>query len=196
MTFIIGINLLWIYFQYELEVVLLTKLNRNYFMKAKLAIWLVALLAIAFIGCTSDDPVDDIQERSVQVERPFKVEGSGTFEIVAPDVCEDGLVQVLIQGSGNATHLGLFNVTIDYCTNFANIHILNGHMEAANGDLLYFYNVGGGQDENGIYTDYYYYAGTGRFENVTGTLKLYGVSEFTGPTSGVYSNHGEGTLTY
>ncbi|MGB5530300.1 MAG: hypothetical protein WBQ32_10040 [Ignavibacteriaceae bacterium] len=129
------------------------------------------------------------------VTRPFKVRGLGTLEIVAPTECV-GLAQIDIQGQGNATHLGLFTVTITYCTDFATTHILTGTQTAANGDELYFYSVGGGTDANGDYTDYLYDGGTGRFEFVTGELKLYDVVEFTGPNNGVYTNHGVGTLTY
>ncbi|MBT8287801.1 MAG: hypothetical protein KJO00_07260 [Bacteroidia bacterium] len=165
-------------------------------MKARLVLLFMAMIAISFISCDVDEPIDESQKRGVQVERPFKMRSSGTFQIVTPVVCDEGLVQVLIEGQGKGTLIGNFSVTITYCTDFGDIHILNGYQIAANGDQLFFYNIGGGEDENGFYNDYYYYSGTGRFENVSGTLRLYGVFEFTGPTSGVFSNQGEGTLTY
>lgn len=162
----------------------------------------MALGAMLFMGC-SVDPIEDSADLQVNestttyraVTRPFKVRGSGTFEVVAPNSCP-GLTQIHIQGSGNATHLGLFTADITYCTDFAAIHQLSGKQIAANGDEVYFYSVGFGVDEQGQFTDYIYEGGTGRFLNATGELRLYGVSEFTTPTTGVYSNHGTGTLTF
>lgn len=165
----------------------------------------MALSAMLNLGCSVDNNLEPIDESAnlelnestslKAVTRPFKVKGSGTLEIVQPTECVD-LVQILIQGQGNATHLGLFEVSITYCTDFEFTHNLTGIMTAANGDELYFYSVAFGADDEGEYTDYIYEGGTGRFEDATGELRLYGVTEFTGPTTGVYSNHGIGTLTY
>lgn len=165
----------------------------------------MALCAIFFIGCSVDnnlDPIDEptnleLYEKTISKAkaRPFKVKGAGTFQIVAPIQCEN-LTQVLIDGQGNASHLGLFTVLITYCTDFEFNHFITGTMTAANGDELYFYSVGFGEDAEGQWTDYIYDGGTGRFENVTGELTMYGVSVFTSPTSGVYTNYGSGTLTY
>lgn len=165
----------------------------------------MAFFAMVFMGCSveSIDPIDESANlelsqdnpTSKAVTRPFKVRGSGTLEMVEPTECVD-LYQIDIQGQGNATHLGRFTVVITYCTDFQTTFILTGTMTAANGDELYFYSVGGGTDMNGDYTDYLYDGGTGRFEYVTGELKLYDVVEFTPPGPGVYTNHGFGTLTF
>ncbi len=165
----------------------------------------MALCAIFFIGCSVDnnlDPIDEptnleLNKKTIAKTkaRPFKVKGAGTFQIVAPTAC-DNLTQVLIDGQGNATHLGLFTVLITYCTDFALTHEITGTMTAANGDELYFYSVGFGVDDEGEWTDYIYDGGTGRFEYVTGELTMYGVSVFTSQTTGVYTNYGSGTLTY
>jgi hypothetical protein len=166
-------------------------------------LFVLAFIAMLFMACSAEemDPVSEtaaleLNDGSTKaVPRPFKVRGSGSFEVVAPTECVN-LAQIDISGEGNATHLGRFNVEITYCTDFMNTQILTGTQTAANGDELYFYSVGFGVDEEGEWTDYVYDGGTGRFEFATGELRLYGVSTFTGPTTGVYTNHGEGTLTY
>ena len=169
-------------------------------------LFFITLVSMFFMGCNVEN-VDDSINSSANLQfnanisktkvftRPFKVKGSGTFEVVAPSEFQD-LIQVLIQGQGNATHLGLFHAEITYCTDFEYNHYLTGKQIAANGDEIYFYSVGFGVDDEGEWTEYIYSGGTGRFENASGELKLYGVSEFTGPTSGVYKNHGSGTLSY
>jgi hypothetical protein len=171
-------------------------------MKANLFM-VLAFIAMLFMACTAEEmePLSETAALELNdnttkaVTRPFKVKGSGSFEVVAPTECVN-LAQIDIQGTGNATHLGKFNVVITWCTDFQSINFLTGTQTAANGDELYFYSVGFGADAEGEYTDYVYDGGTGRFEFVTGELRLYGVTTFTGPTTGVYTNHGEGTLTY
>lgn len=171
-------------------------------MKAKLFM-VLAFIAMLFVACTAEEmePLSETADLELNeitakaVTKPFKVRGSGTLEIVPPTQCEN-LAQIDINGTGNATHLGRFSVEILYCTDFQTTTIITGTQTAANGDELYFYSVGFGVDAEGEYTDYIYDGGTGRFEFVTGELRLYGVTTFTGPTTGVYTNHGEGTLTY
>ncbi len=183
----------------------------------KLKLFLLSVFsAILFLGCSTDNQEEffndssnsKLSEHNVEakvVTRPFKVKGSGTFSFISfPPTEECGsFLQYLIEGQGNATHLGLFTVTITYCTDFGANHFLTGTQVAANGDELHFYSIGFGQDEQGQWTDYFYDGGTGRFKNVTGDMRLYGVTEFTDfdpvtgiPMAGVYSNYGTGTLTY
>ena len=184
-------------------------------MKLKL-FFLTVLSAFLFLGCSTDNQEDFLDDSSSSklsednivakvVERPFKVKGSGTFSFVSfppTEECEN-LLQYLIEGEGNATHLGRFSVTITYCTDFGNNSFITGTQVAANGDELDFYSVGFGVDEQGQWTDYIYDGGTGRFTNATGELRLYGIVEFTDfdpftdlPIAGVYTNFGYGTLTY
>jgi hypothetical protein len=186
-------------------------------MKAKLFL-LMVLSTFLFLGCSTDNQEDSFYDSSNSklsednlvakvVTRPFKVKGSGTFSFVSFPFTEEcgSYLQYLIEGQGNATHLGKFTVTITYCTDFVDYHYLSGTQVAANGDELEFYSVGSGVDEQGQWTDYIYDGGTGRFTDAEGTLRLYGVFEPTDfdfsidpplPLAGVYSNHGSGTLTY
>jgi len=192
----------------------------------KLVIFLIAFVAL-FLGCSEDTLLNDLaksaDEDTLQTEmtqsdidltkgkavtKTIKIRSSGTFNIVGePDEpCMFGLPQVLISGEGNASHLGLFTVEITYCTDFAEIHIAEGFQIAANGDKLFFYsnnleNLGDvGFDEGGTYSIYHYTHGTGRFEYVTGFIKLYGIQEYTDADQpwlgGTFTNHGEGEITY
>jgi hypothetical protein len=188
----------------------------------KLIIVLLAFVAMLF-GCSEDTLLNDLaksaDENALQSEmlkenkgkavtKPFKLRGAGTFEIVGEPVvpCMFELPQVLIKGEGNGTHIGLFTVEITYCTNFDNIHIAEGFQMAANGDKLFFYsnnlvNPGDvGLDEGGAFSIYHYTHGTGRFEDLSGFVKLYGIQEYTDPSQpwlgGTYTNHGEGEITY
>ena len=165
-------------------------------MKTRLVLSVI-VLALVFIGC-SDDPVEQTTE-STNVdrgaERPFKVRSAGTFGVVEPDVCAP-LAQIILEGTGNGTHIGLFDVVITWCDDFAGTTIQTGVVTAANGDKLYFYTSGFGADENGEYGEYTFEGGTGRFEDSNGFLILYNTVEFTGQGVGTYSNYGEGWLSY
>ncbi len=185
-------------------------------MKFKIIV-LLAFVAILF-ACSQDSLLNDLtksaDEDALQTEmtqfdlkkgkavtRPFKLRGSGTFTPTG-GTCDSGLAQVLIDGSGNATHLGLFKAEITYCTDLGNdpgIHILEGTLTAANGDKMFFYSNNiidpgdSGMDAGGVYSIYHYENGTGRFEDGYGEFKLYGIVDYV---NGVYSNYGEGYITY
>lgn len=168
--------------------------------------WTLFVL-IGILAC-NEDPLPDPLEESLlttvaakadmgkAVSRPFKIKGTGTFEIVQSTECGE-LTQIYLEGQGNATHIGKFTVTITYCTDFGENSRITGTSVAANGDELYFYSFGGGTDEIGEYQDYIFEGGTGRFEDLVGDLRLYvKLFEFTSPTGGIYANEGEGTFTY
>ena len=116
------------------------------------------------------------------------------------------LADVLIKGEGNALISDYLPLKLTYCTNFTYTHIAEGFQKAANGDKLFFYsnnliNPGDvGLDEGGAYSIYHYTHGTGRFEDVTGFVKLYGIQEYTDPyqpwLGGTFTNHGEGWIKY
>ena len=184
-------------------------------MKTKL-FFLMALSTLLFLGCSTDTQ-EDLFNDSVNAElsqdnisakaatRPFKVKGSGTWQVLPEaTACEAGLFQVFIEGKGNATHLGLFDVTITACTNFDDSYFFDATLVAANGDELSAISVDWGYTEEGQeWTDYIFDGGTGRFENATGDLRLYGVSVPTVfhpvagfPIAGIYNNSGYGTITY
>ena len=116
--------------------------------------------------------------------------------MVEPTVCTDGLMQFAIEGMGNATHLGKFEVNLTNCTNLSDIQFISGSATAANGDFINFLSVGAGLDDLGTYTEYMINGGSGRFEYATGLVRLYDEIEFTSPTGGIFTNQGIGTITY
>ena len=167
---------------------------------------LLLFFGALLMGCSEDPLLDPAEEALLTttelsakagkaVTKPFKVRSEGTFVISNGADCAP-LVQWDLTGTGHATHLGKFDVTLLWCTNYAETNVITGTHVAANGDLLHFYGTAVGEDENGQWTEYAYDGGTGRFENATGYLKMYNTTTFTSPTTGVYSTSGEGTLTY
>ena len=183
----------------------------------KLKLFLLSVLsAFLFLGCSTDNQEEFLNDSSNSrlsednvaakvVTCPFKVKGSGTWQVLPEaTACDPGLFQVFIEGNGNATHLGLFDVTITACTNFDDSYFFDATLVAANGDELSAISVDWGYTEEGQeWTDYIFDGGTGRFENATGDLRLYGVSvptvfhpETGLPIAGIYNNSGYGTITY
>lgn len=179
----------------------------------KKGIFLALLVSIGFLACNEDPLPDPVEESYLtvvsakanmgkEVTRPLKLRSSGTFSLVESTDC-GSLLQYKIEGQGNATHLGNFTVELNLCTNWMGTSFVWGKSIAANGDVQYFHAVGAGSDENGDYTQYEYDGGTGRFEDLTGELKLYyRLFEFTSttpdgiPLEGIFENEGIGTLTY
>ena len=171
-------------------------------------LFLLAFIAILF-GCSEDILLNDFAKSAEEdalksekniVARPFKIKGSGTIAFVEPAECP-GLAQLFAEGTGKASHLGLFTVELTICSNFDFehpenlIYEINGTQTAANGDKLYFSSSYENGDINFVdgSTLYHYKNGTGRFEDVEGEITLYGVADIPG---GVYSNYGEGWIRY
>lgn len=165
-------------------------------------ILLLTLFVILF-GCsedfmqsdlTTENDIDLKKKNGKAVTRPYKVRTEGTISFIE-NHCGEGIDLEVIRGKGNATHLGLFTLELEYCLD--GISGPAGKQIAANGDELWSYmSEPPGTDEEGFYMVYAIYGGTGRFENATGSVKLYmefGVDEFGNMT---FSNHGIGTLTY
>ncbi|MBT8287650.1 MAG: hypothetical protein KJO00_06505 [Bacteroidia bacterium] len=160
--------------------------------------YLFFVFALLLASCNTDnleESPDTLQLSERSADRPFKVRSAGSFNVVEPDVCAP-LAQIILEGSGNGTHIGLFDVYITWCDDFAGTTIQNGIVTAANGDELYFYVTGFGIDDDGEFGEYTFEGGTGRFEDSYGFLKLYNLVEFTGPGVGTYSNQGEGFINY
>lgn len=129
------------------------------------------------------------------VARKLLIRNSGIITF-APDseYCAP-YIQVLIQGQGNATHLGLFTISISYCSDGENpVGPILGIQTAANGDQLFTALVGAGFDpELGPYMDFIYFGGTGRFVDASGEITLFGLVDYA---EMVFDLHGEGTLIY
>lgn len=173
-------------------------------MKAKLML-LVFALSLSF-GCSSD--ISESEDSGALVsntqemgpERPFKVRGYGTFGAVTPDGSCDLPVQIALEGSGNATHLGRFTVELTWCfvPPTGPLYIY-GTITAANGDLLFIETIDQGIGDNGeVYETFAFMGGTGRFEEASGQFDLYTATEFDTSCEicGTYSNYGEGTIRY
>lgn len=128
-------------------------------------------------------------------ERPFKIRSQGNFTTVPSVECAP-LTQRVLTGTGNATHIGRFDTSIIWCTNFSDQIYLVGTITAANGDELNFYSIGFGQGSEGQYGDYIFEGGTGRFANCYGEIRIYTTIVNTNQGEGTYSNYGEGYLIY
>lgn len=107
-------------------------------------------------------------------------------------------LQFVIEGSGIATHIGLFTVSnlacVDVSGNF--LSPLYGFITAANGDEIHTQMGMPYPDLDNppnIFYPYTIIGGTGRFENATGELLMHGISDFVTMT---WSLTGEGEITY
>ena len=137
-------------------------------------------------------------KRGNAVTKPLKIRESGTTTIVYPpnNGCLDSEVFVIVEGEGQATHLGRHQMDIEFCSydGFNSDYIVYGHMTAANGDIVYGILTEASADpEFGLYQDWEFYDGTGRFEDAIGQIRLYVDYDFDNLT---WSVHGVGTLTY
>ena len=132
------------------------------------------------------------------ITKTIKVRGAGTIAILFPpnNNCGTNEAEVIIEGQGHATHLGLFTFYAPYCSldGVNPVSPILGVQTAANGDELHSVLVGAGEDPDlGYYQDWVFFDGTGRFEDATGEIRLYSVIDYVTFT---YSNHGVGTVTY
>ena len=132
------------------------------------------------------------------VAKTIKIRGEGTTALLFPpnNNCGEGETEVVLEGEGHATHLGLFTFNSAYCSldGINPVNMILGTQIAANGDELYSILVGAGEDpELGTFQDWVFNGGTGRFEDASGSVRLYSMVDFVNLT---WSNHGVGTLTY
>lgn len=131
-----------------------------------------------------------------RVERPYKVKkASGIIRIIAPsDVCE--FAEVRIEGSGQGTHVGRFDVVNRYCVDAMSNPIppITGTITAANGDSIYVVLTGSTTNSMGISTlNYIIVGGSGRFEGAGGGYILVGIVD---ETNLIWSLEGEGTIIF
>lgn len=130
---------------------------------------------------------------------PFKGSDVGTFEL--PGLCGDGSLQVVIEGSGTATHFGRYSYAATECFNpitgaFTGLHTIS----AANGDELF--GTYSGQVAPTADPDVVTYAeglvisgGTGRFAGASGVFDVNGVAnlatlEYSQSMAGILSKVG------
>lgn len=125
------------------------------------------------------------------VEKPMKVRTAGTMQMVACDFGEN-YGRTIVEGKGNATHLGRFTLSLSYCFDENGpVEYIYAIQTAANGDELYSVVVGSNPAAHSL--DFIYYGGTGRFENATGAITLFFNFDYE---NGTFTNYGEGTLSY
>lgn len=167
---------------------------------------ILVFLGSLFLGCSPDE-LDPLMESATLkaevttteakvVRRPFKLSGEGVFAISVNTPDCPGLAQLTINGEGQASHLGKFEVSLIWCTDRVSYNEATGTMIAANGDELYFRLVEYGMDADGEWARYAFYDGTGRFEGVTGELLERIHSTFIDPFNAVYTNSATGWLEY
>lgn len=171
---------------------------------------LVGVLLL-FTSCTQENLSDELIQgeelNAVSVknsqQRPWKINSSGTFQAIGPSAqnCPDGdkPIGILLSGDGNASHTGLFQVSIVWCTNVdadlgSPVNFIAGTLTAANGDDIYFEST----SFNGPSVDYVVIGGSGRFKDASGEFNLattdFSFDPVTG--SGTYSNEGGGYIVY
>ena len=95
---------------------------------------------------------------------------------------------LLVQGSGHASHLGAFTVINYLC--YENPGITRGLLTAANGDQIHTMVTGPPVD--GVY-NYAILGGTGRFEEATGYIDMWGDIDLVAET---FDLEGLGEITY
>ncbi len=132
-----------------------------------------------------------------KVKRPWKIRSAGTFEFDPSVSCGEGLTPLKITGGGEASHVGNYQVELEWC--FGNTPSITGILTAANGDTILFYAET--FNEDGSIT-YRVDNGTGRFNQAGGLFTLSDTepTTFTNgpgePPRGTYANAGEGYLEY
>lgn len=114
---------------------------------------------------------------------PFKGHFEGYIEHTAGGDCGSypPMLAATLVGSGNATHMGQFQVTGGHCLNALTGAVLSGHFNVttASGDLLYADYEGRIIDPNPVRTvieiSGNFNGGTGRFTGATGPFTGIGV---------------------
>ncbi len=175
----------------------------------KKTIFFLALTCIFMASCNEDLFTEEFDSQSklnlLEKSDPFlngktvtktlKIHSSVGTMVINPD---NG--QVVVDGAGNATFLGNFNVHYEFIYGYP--QTMSGYMMAANGDqinIIYDYaHYMPPFIQNGDQITAYYLitSGTGRFAGTTGTIEMNGYSVMTSMTTGVFDLQGEGEMTY
>ncbi len=169
----------------------------------KKLMFLFLSLSIFFAGCDNDALVPDAMNDAAlksgkMVERTIKfIQCSGVMEVVQNDACDNGML-LLVHGDGQASHIGHFTVINTTCVdeNFNPVSPLIGEITAANGDKICTMVTKEPWMENGVIHYYYQIQPelcTGRFENATGYIIMWGDIDFIAMT---WDLKGEGKITY
>ncbi len=172
----------------------------------RVTIFSLLFFAGLLLGCSSDDldPVMEstqlqsevVAKSSRKVHRPIKLTGEGAFSITLNTSACPGLAQLTIDGGGQATHLGNFEVSLIWCTDRVSYNSATGTMVAANGDELRFNLIEYGMDAEGEWATYEFDGGTGRFDGASGELHERIYSTFIDEFNAVYTNTATGWISY
>ena len=129
-------------------------------------------------------------------EVPFKgsLQGSFTITPLTPPAA-----LVLIEATGNATHLGGFTVEIPHLVSFATFSGIGSYeFLAANGDTLTADFTGQatpiGTDVLSVVEIATITGGTGRFSGATGSFTVVRLASLTDPTTGFTTGSFDGTI--
>ena len=168
--------------------------------KATTALFVILLFVFS---CTKEsvtpesDSGDDFLKGAKLTTKTLKIhESSGTMAVVANAECTESGFQILVDGTGHATHLGAFKVQNTYCldANFNLIHPIRGILTAANGDHIFTMVIGSSIDEDlGLIYHYAILEGDGRFEGATGHIDMWGLID---EVNMIFDLQGLGEITY
>lgn len=178
----------------------------NHLKKSSFKLAMMAIFLFSF-SCSPETDMNSLEnleavnahaKNGEKVEHKWIIKGSGTF---AADFTVDcgGLLPIKIEGDGEASHIGRYNVVIEWCSlGLGNPNdILTGIITTAIGDEIWFKST----KIEPFVIDYEVTGGTGRFEEAEGEFTLT-QTEFNldsgenEPPSGTYTNEGGGFIKY
>ena len=178
-------------------------------MKRLLNFAVIAFVLLAIAGCVKDEsttPLTNGQDSNMLLKKQpvaktikfWSTSGTLGYLYSEENECYPEYAQAFIYGEGNATHIGHYTVTNNYCIDGAGNPVtpILGFITAANGDQIFTTIADPSTDiylgEEGLmYFHYTILGGTGRFDGATGDLLMWGTIY---PDS--WELEGEGTITY
>ena len=172
--------------------------------KATTALFVVLMFVFS---CTKEsvtpdlDSGDNVLKKAPAAEKVTKTlkfhESSGILlyyadPLVPCVICDNCIsyAQLLVQGTGHATHLGAFTVINYMCYDD---YITRGILTAANGDQVWTELEGDPVD--GVF-HYIIKGGTGRFEGASGDIYMWGDIVFNPDGTGTFDLVCEGKIKY
>ena len=179
-------------------------------MKKLLNFAVMAFVILAVAGCVKDEsttPLNKGQDGNMllkkhPVTKTIKfMNSSGTIDVIYSEEneCFPAYALSLINGDGNATHLGHFTVVNTYCVDFEGhpASSISGLLTAANGDQIFTQiadpSTGIYPGDNGLmFFEYEIIGGNGRFDGADGDILMWGTIN----EDMTWELEGEGTITY
>lgn len=178
----------------------------------KTRVILLSVLFLIAISCSKDNAVNTIEKDVISLEKSQTVTKHLTFKkswgtylvTYGENECFPEYAQSVVEGQGNATHLGHFTVRNEYCVDFEGnpSSPIYGWITHANGkDVIHTMVEDPANDTyigpDGLqYLEYAIIGGEGRFEDAEGDILMFGTLTSETPISGTWCLEGEGTITY